>query len=287
MMDALGNSEADRVDAAVASLNPVNASSLDRSGLGAVLDEIGDSITTRARRQARRRRWSIAPRAAAVVGVVVLALGGAAAGAHFFIDANTGTYPTKAWERKAGGPGEYLNLAGTNFRQVALKAAGDIPYPPGYGAWRTWIVTQDVADSPSACPKESTRRCTVEISTGALRGTFATVAFCAWVYDWRAAKRDGDISQAEQAAQTIDGALSWSAVRALDPHPSASPPYNGRGHKTLFGWFLPFRAAVLRGDVPGVDRMVADNYGTVGCAFVRPPAASKDGTVIPRRGGSS
>jgi hypothetical protein len=127
----------------------------------------------------------------------------------------------------------------------------------------------------------------VEISTGALRGTFATVAFCAWVYDWRAAKREGDTSRAEQAAQTIDRAPSWSAVRALDPHPSASPPYTSQGHKTLFGWFLPFRAAVLRGDVASVDRMIADNYGTVGCAFVRPPAASKGGTVIPRRSGSS
>jgi hypothetical protein len=199
-----------------------------------------------------------------------------------FVNAHTGVYPTKAWERNAGGPGEDLNLAGTNFRQVALAAASDIPFPPGYGAWRTWLVT--LAAGSGACRKGSPASCKMVISTGALRGSFAQSAFCAWVYDWRDATQAGDAATAQRAAQAIRQAPSWKAVVALDPHPHAAPPYTGRhGPMSDFGWLLPFRRAVSAGDLSAVDGMLAANYGLSGCAFERPPAGSRNGTLIPHR----
>jgi hypothetical protein len=67
-------------------------------------------------------------------------------------------------------------------------------------------------------------------------------AFCAWVYDWRGATPDGDGARAARAASVIAGAPRWKAVVAEDPHPNPSlPPAD-----SLFGWFLPFRSAVLR-----------------------------------------
>jgi hypothetical protein len=279
-----------RVDAMVRGIDPLDGGSLENHSLDRALDDIGAAIVSRGgsvlRAGRRRRRWLAMPRGLAAVGLAVLAVGGIAAGAVVFVNARTGTYPTKPWEIRAGGPGEYLNLAGTNFRQVALAASSDIPYPPGYTVWRTWLLTLDAAQP--GCPKGSRPGCKVLLSTGALRGSIAQNAFCAWVYDWRNSTQRGEATTAEQAARVISRAPSWKAVVALDPHPHASPPY-GQPHGPMsdFGWLLPFRRAVLRDDISAVDQMLASNYGTSGCAFQRPPAASKNGTVIPGRARTS
>jgi hypothetical protein len=174
-------------------------------------------------------------------------------------------------------------MAGTNFRQVAVSVTSDIPYPNGYAAWRTWLITLDEDQPQPPCPN-GPARCTISISTGALRGSFAQSAFCAWVYDWRDAKTSGDAATAERAALVISEAPSWKAVVALDPHPHAPPPYSQpHGPMSLFGWLLPFRRAVLTGDVSAVNQMLAANYGAAGCAFERPPADSDNGTVVPHR----
>jgi hypothetical protein len=272
------------LDALVRSIDLLDGARLDDDGLDRALDEVGAAIAARPPLSLRRRRRSAQRRGVLVAVAAVLALAlVAAAGARLFINADTGVYP-KGWERKAGGPGQEINLAGTNFSQVARKAAGDIPYPAEYGSWRTWVITTAAADR--SCPAGSPRGCTMQVSTGALRGAFAQSAFCAWVYDWRQATLSGDAGAAGRAARVIDRAPSWSAVVALDPHPSAAPPYTNpryHGHMTDFGWLLPFRSAVLKGDVSFVDQLIAANYGVSGCAFERPPAGSKDGTVIPRR----
>lgn len=266
------------IDAMLREIDPLGGGLLETRSLDRTLDEIGAAIVSRgapvARAGRRWRRWLAVPRRLAAVGAVVLAVAGVAAGAVVFVNAHTGIYPTKAWERKAGGPGESLNLAGTNFRQVALTVASDIRFPPGYEAWRTWLIT--LAANSATCPKGSPANCKMMISTGALRGSFAQSAFCAWVYDWRQATQAGDAATAQRAVQAIRQAPSWSAVVALDPHPHAAPPYTGRhGPMSDFGWLLPYRHAVLAGDLSAVDGMLATDYGLSGCASVRPPPAAR------------
>jgi hypothetical protein len=270
----------------VRATDPLAGASLDGEGLDRALDAIGAAIVARPVQPVprRRRRWFATPRGILAIGAALLVTGGAVAGARLFINAHTGIYPTQAWEIKAGGPGETLNLAGTNFSQVARRVASDIPYPAGDAAWRNWVIT--LAASYQACPKGSRHGCMMTVSTGALRGGFAQSAFCAWVYDWRQAKLNGDAQSAARAARVIDEARSWKAVVAEDPHPSAAPPYTNprrHGQMTIFGWFLPFRGAVLKGDVSMVNQLLAANYGGAGCGYVRPPAASHNGTMMPNQ----
>jgi hypothetical protein len=74
-------------------------------------------------------------------------------------------------------------------------------------------------------------------------------------------------------------------VIAEDPHPTAGPlhrtPHGLDGDKSIFGWFLPFRRAVLSGDTATVNELIASNYGTAGCSSFVPAARSHGGTVNP------
>jgi hypothetical protein len=285
----------DRVDRLLQARDPVDAGALATEAIESAVDEIAAAITSQPRtRRASRRRRLTGPRSIALAGaIVVLAAGGAAAATHF-LTAYTGRYPTKKWEIEAGGPGQYLRVAGANFCQVALKLSSDISYPPGYANWRPWVLVTE-ADVPHVtlngpCGSENQSGRAVD-SSGELHGWFAMSAFCAWVYDWRAAKLDRDSVAATRAASVIAGAPRWKAVVAEDPHPSAAllsdPNLNltgSRGRTTsLFGWFLPFRTAVLSGNVTRVQQLISTNYGTAGCSYFKPLAGSHGGTMLPAR----
>jgi hypothetical protein len=177
---------------------------------------------------------------------------------------------------KAGGPGEDLRTWAPDFCRVALKLGADIPYPSGYAGWRNWVLVSELGlkhvtvngpCGPGTRGHSST--------AGAVRGFFAMSAFCAWVYDWRAAKLARNRAEAANAVSTIAAAPRWPAVVAEDPHP------NPRNPGSTFGWFLPFRSAVLNGDITVVNHLVATNYGTAGCPYFVPPATSHGGTVLP------
>ncbi|HLY47919.1 MAG TPA: hypothetical protein VKR21_01875 [Solirubrobacteraceae bacterium] len=208
----------------------------------------------------------------------------------------TGHYAT-GWEIKAGGPGEDLRISGTGFCQAGLRLSSDLAYPPGYGAWRPWVLVAEEGvkhiSSSAYCGSNSAQAAPSgahEVSKGALHGFFAMSSFCAWVYDWRRAKLNGNHDAAERAAEMISGALHWSAVLAEDPHPTAGPlheeGYRLTGQHSLFGWFLPFRSAVLRGDMTQVNKLIASNYGTAGCSYFDPPASSHGGTRLATPGKS-
>lgn len=244
---------AEGIDALVASFDPVDASRLAGGEIEAALDEIGWSVASQPRlSQAPRRgdlprgRWLVLGLAAALIAVTA----GVAVGA--VLSAHTGRFvPTV--EVPMGGPGEELNPAAPDFHRVALEAAADIPYPDGYGAWRELVISD--ASDPSGL-----------VSSGALRGWFAASAFCAWVQDWRHAVMAGNGKATAQAEQMIAQAPSWKAVRDEDPHPdpaAANDP--GAEPGTLFGWLLPYRDAVLAGDAPRVEHLLAYNYGNGKC----------------------
>jgi hypothetical protein len=123
----------------------------------------------------------------------------------------------------------------------------------------------------------------MEMTTGALSASFATSAFCAWVYDSRQATSTGDIAEARLATRTVARAPSWPAVRGVDPHPQITLPITPGGHRTTFGWMLPYRSAVLSGDLRQVNSLLASDDLNVACPAERPRAASKGGTVMPPR----
>lgn len=248
--------------------DPVGRSALASEGIEGALDEIGAAITSRPRREPRRRLIG-GRRAVLVVAVAILVISAGVATGAVMLSAHTGLFPTKP-EVAMGGPGEALNPAATDFRKVALQIASDIPYPGGYASWRDWILaeyfpTQDVGTDPGAFPAGL-------VSTGALHGWFAVSAFCAWVQSWRQASIAGDANATAQAAQTIAQAPGWKAVTDEDPHPDPSAVNDpGAENGTLFGWMLLYRDAVLAGDRARVEHLLATGYGGGGKCWSSDP----------------
>jgi hypothetical protein len=280
------------LDRMLGACDPALPGRLTTEGIDGALDEIGAAITglPRGQRRAKRRRWLAAPRGFLLAGAI-LALIAAGAAATKLLTADTGQY-AKGWEIKAGGPGQFLRTSAPDFCRVALNLSSDIAYPPGYADWRSWVLVAEEGlkrVTPTGPCGPNTQTSNGEVSSGALRGFFAMSAFCAWVYNWRQGKLDGDTGSAARAARVIASAPDWKAVLAEDPHPSASPPYIGpgqHGRMTIFGWFLPFRSAVLNGDVSLVSQLISSNYGPAGCPYFKPPAASHGGTELPARSSS-
>jgi hypothetical protein len=242
----------DEVDALLAACDPVERSALDGDELESALDEIGGAITARSRRPspATWRPRLARRRTALIVGAAVVALGAAVASAAV-LSAHTGRFPTKA-EEAMGGPGEALNPAAPDFREVALEVGSDIPYPEGYGSWRDFLIADEIRMAADG----------VVESTGALHGWFAASAYCAWVQTWRQADLAGDTGRAATAAQVVSEATGWKAVTDEDPHPDPSVLGDGGSTQfTLFGWMLPYQDAVLAGDRARVEHLLAFGYG--------------------------
>jgi hypothetical protein len=198
-----------------------------------------------------------------VVALLIAALGaGVATGAAVF-GARTSIFPSKA-DKAVGGPGEALNPAATNFPTVALQIASDIPYPPGYGSWRDWVIAEQaptVRNGPGGAEFPAGL-----VSSGALHGWFAASAFCGWVKTWWQASAVGNTALASKAAQMIAQAPSWPAIRAEDPHPDpAAPNDEGAVTGTIFGWLLPYRNAILASDHGSVEQLLASGAGGGKC----------------------
>jgi hypothetical protein len=238
-------------------LDPVARVDLGTPGIEEAMARLAHTIVRQPllRSASRSRRLKLAFAAAIVAAIVGV---GAAAAAGVF-HARTGVFPSTT-EIPMGGPGEELNPAAPDFRSVALHLSSDIPYPSGYQSWRDLVITREIKTADGGLE-----------TTGALRGWFAMSAFCAWVDDWRQATSAGNSSEAEQAASTIAAAPGWSAVTAEDPHPNPSAANDpGAETGTLFGWFLPYRDAVLAGDTGRVSHLLATRYGDGRCQLADP-----------------
>ena len=285
----MNNDASRQLDRRLAACDPVPPAVLKADQIEDALDAIGAAIRNRPRPEPGSRRITLAkrPRRGALIALAITAIGGGAAAAATLLGAHTGQY-AKGWQVQAGGPGEYLRMAAPDFCHVALQLSSDVPYPAGYAAWRRWVLIAEEGvtrvNLDGSCDS-NTQGGRAEVSTGALRGFFAMSGFCAWIHDWRQAKLSDDSSAADRAAREIGAAAQWKAVLAEDPRPTAGPlhetSYGLTGDHSIFGWFLPFRAAVLRGDVATVDKLIASNYGTAGCSYFNPPARSNAGTVNP------
>jgi hypothetical protein len=250
-MGTESESAMDDVYESLAAVDPVERSLLTGERIEAALDDVGAQITMRPRSRPRfgGKRRLLRPRTVLVVGAAVVAVGSAVATAAV-LTAHTGSFPTPA-EEAIGGPGEALNPAAPDYRQVALEVASDIPYPADYESWRDFLISDEIRRADGG----------VE-STGALHGWFAASAFCAWVHTWRQGDLAGDAEAAARAAQVVSEAPGWKAVTDEDPHPDPSVSGDGGSMQySLFGWMLPYRDAVLTGDRARVERLLATGYG--------------------------
>lgn len=250
----------DETFALLKAADPVSAARLNR--LADALDELGSEIARRPRPGNYRGRVT-RPRYIAALAAAAVVLGAGVATGAVVIGAHTGLFPTKD-EEAVGGPGEKLNPAAADFRAAALAAAADIPYPQRFEAWRAFVIEEQAPTTPSG-PGGETYPAGL-VTTGALRGWFAASAFCAWVREWGQATSAGDRQAAAQAAGVISAAPTWDAVTALDPQPDparANDP--GAVSGTMFGWLLPYIAAVRANDLARVDRLLATGYGDGRC----------------------
>lgn len=241
----------------VGGADPLRQTTLTSEDIDGALDELGIAITLAGRgpRPVRRRRPLASRRTAVVLAVALATLTAGAAIGAVTLGARTGLFPSKS-DQAVGGPGEELNPAAPDFRAVALQIASDIPYPTGYDSWRDFLVSNEIRSADDG----------VLESTGALHGWFAASAFCAWLQSWRQASIAGDAGATMQAAQTIAQAPGWKAVTDEDPNPDPAAPNDpGAETGTLFGWMLPYRAAVLAGDRARVERLLARGYGDGKC----------------------
>ncbi len=185
-----------------------------------------------------------------MVAVALVAFAGVAVAAtRLFVPTYTHIYPPK-WAIQGGGPGEILNTRGTRFERVAVALAADIPYPSGYASsWRDLVLSTNKPPYQWRVP------------SGQLRGEFAMSAICAWVIDWRRAKRAGDRARASHDAAVLSGALRWRAVTAWEPHPRVSVLGDmGSVSPSRFGWAIPYIAAVRAGDLARVEQLLVGNY---------------------------
>jgi hypothetical protein len=263
----------DRPEAFLEARDPVKRSTLTGDGIESALDDIGAEITGRSHRASswRMRRRSISrPRAALVIGFATIGIGAAVAGGSQF-RARTGHFqptpqqiakvakanPEKAKRMQsdlnAGGPGEALNPAGSDFRAVALQIASDIPWPTGYESWRDFLVSDEIRTSSGGSLETS----------GALHGWFAISAFYAWVLAWHHAEIAGDTEAVARAAKVISEAPRWKAVTDED---KKAKPFKKNHHRSrrspssLFSWMLPYRDAVLAGDRARVERLLVTGF---------------------------
>lgn len=245
----------------VRQLDPIAGTNLATPGIEEAFGQLANTIVCQPRTVGPPRSRRLKLGFAVVIVAAVVGVGVATAAGVFH--ARTGLFPSPA-DVPAGGPGEELNPAAPDFRSVALQLSADIPYPAGYESWRDLVITREIRFADGGLE-----------TTGALRGYFAASAFCAWVGDWRQATTSGDSAEVRKAATAIAAAPGWSAVTAEDAHPNPAAANDpGAETGTLFGWFLPYRAAVLAGDSRRVDHLLATGYGDGKCRLADPQGPS-------------
>jgi hypothetical protein len=163
------------------------------------------SMENTPRGKRRKRRFV----AAGLVAAVLAVPGGLAAADVW--SARTGEHASDAEDLRLGGPGERLDLAGPDFRQVIEEETADIPFPNETA--RQVSIDEHTWDAKRSNPVPGTE----SVSTGAIRGWTAEHAICSWSNEWVRAIRAGDDAARTQAAQMLLEAHAWPSVTDLDP----------------------------------------------------------------------
>jgi hypothetical protein len=149
---------------------------------------------------ARRGAGARGLRGALAVVIVAGAVGaGGVAAADLVGGARTGAEPTDAEGLRLAGPGEWLDLAGTDLRRVIDEDSTDIVFPDG-DLRRTSLDRHAAENTAEGGP--GTELATV----GAFRAWVATDAVCAWTDRWAVAVRTDDDAARGEAASMVRAA---------------------------------------------------------------------------------
>jgi hypothetical protein len=224
-----------------------------RAGAAASDDAVQDRrLNLIADRELAARRRRRTAKVASVTLAVVVAGAGTAAAAEF-LSTRTGE-ETTGWEVGAAGPGELLNLGGTDRRQVFEKVTADIPFAPGYEAQRDY--------SLDFFPVETDSR----ITESGLRSWTASNAICTWADAWVADDNSGDLAARETAAGTLAESVSWEPIQTFDEahgEPDPMDPSTGvdsGAGGSYYGWLRPLAQAAQSGDRQGLLDAVAISH---------------------------
>ena len=220
---------------------------------------------------ARRRRPVRLVVGAGVAAIVLGASGVAAAG---FISARTGHGPSDAESLRLGGPGEQLDPAGADFRDVLEEETTDIPFPDETA--RQVSIDEHVRDLHGRAGAPGTEG----VSTGALRGWTAIHAVCSWANEWVVTGRHDDAARHDEAGRMLVEARTWPAITDLDPVQETrmveQAVFERDGSTTVeiipdptqFYYLRLVAAAVEADDVAGLGTALAENAYCIGPALV-------------------
>jgi hypothetical protein len=203
-----------------------------------IADEQRNSPTPLAPRRHRKRLVAL--------GAVITSIAALTAAAPF-IPAHTGEWTPSEWI-SAGGPGENYRLNGSDFATALAPLAEAIPYPDQASRARSLRrVIEEYGDEEG------------EASTGALRGFLARGAICAWSHSWQAANTAGNQAASTSATEALRGALTWSAVTDLDPHPTMVDTSGDVPGPTIFGYLPAIIKATDRGHTAKLSSVLQES----------------------------
>lgn len=218
----------------------------------------------------------------AAVAAAVAGLSGVAVAAVF--TARTGEFPRDAEGLRLGGPGEILDPAASDFREVIDEETRDIVFPNRDA--RAVSINEHVRDlSRGSQP--------ARVTTGALRAWTAEHAVCAWSNEWVTAIRTGDTAGQARAASMLVSAQDWPAVTAIDPVQknrtateqvvdSATGEVRTETFEdpTQFYYLQVVSRAVMQGDINALGKALADDAYCIGPSLVPAfPAAFPPGVA--------
>lgn len=204
---------------------------------------LGRSMVEPAPRRAGRR-------ALTAVGIATVLLGTSGIAAAGVYTAHTGKGPVDSEDRAVNGPGERLNPAAPDFKNVVREETRDIPFPDD--RIRAEVVDRWATDLSGWAHHPAN-----ELSSDWLRAWVAGDAVCSWANQWAAASRDGDTDARAEAAEHIENAPHWPAIQAVDPQPySKRVEFGTENHlvRSQFYYLGPLRQAIGGGSTNDVAR---------------------------------
>jgi hypothetical protein len=175
----------------------------------------------------------------------VAVAGGGTAVAAEFISTRTGEQLT-GWEIAAGGSGEVLDLEGTDLRQVVEEVTADIPFAPGYEAYRDKALDYFGQADPGSATTESN-----------VRSGVAGLAVCTWADAWAAADTAGDVAARAEATETLAASLTWEPFLTFAEDKGEPVPAKSSEGASYRWWLRPLAEGAQAGDRQAVLHAVA------------------------------
>lgn len=165
----------------------------------------GEVTPTRSRRKARLLIGA---------GVTAVAVGVSGVAAAGILNARTGRYADDEVARLSG-PGEMIDINGTDYATVIAEESADIPFPTE-AARRISIDDQVGLDTRGTGDLGGT-------TTGGIRAEQARHAICSWANSWAVATKTDDAAARATAIDMLQAAPAWPAITDVDQEQRFTP----------------------------------------------------------------